>query len=378
MEHRGLVALRASELVNDVKRKVEFVLVFERHRLEHSLRSFLEIGELRINSLLRVRFLGSGLENLADTVGHYLAFVGRVENYRIKHAVPSVHRDHSVRRGAVVIDRITFGKDLGMLADLHLELSGHYNVAFLSGVGRKLDRLCLRRRVISAGDVERLRDPAAERGREVVVHHSVRLLDTLSLTAPRHRIGAQLRAGALDYIGNIHSECGRCAVDKRKRQIVRTGFAFPVLILGNVGTLCHLGDAHSDDLPQLAYTRRHLHDLGVKSVHMFHKCFLPFPLPVVRVGALRRSRKKLFLSRGGKTKARPKDRIIFETSCKSITRGTTQIAPLGRLSSDSAKPYALTQQSREGSTCLIRLSSFRLGSYRYGNRFTGFHLPPAL
>lgn len=65
----------------------------------------------------------------------------------------------------------------------------------------------------------------------------------------------------------------------------------------------------------------------------------------------RRIRKKLFLSRGGKTKARPKDRIIFETSCKSITRGTTQIAPLGRLSSDSAKPYALTQQSREGSTC---------------------------
>ena len=46
VEHRGLVALRASELVNNVKRKVEFVLVFERHRLEHTLRRFLEIGEL--------------------------------------------------------------------------------------------------------------------------------------------------------------------------------------------------------------------------------------------------------------------------------------------------------------------------------------------
>ena len=192
-----------------------------------------------------------------------------------------------------------------MLADLHLELSGHYNVTFLSGVGRKLDRLCLRRRVISAGDVERFRDPAAERGREVVVHHSVRLLDTLTLTAPRYRIGAQLRAGALDYIGNIHAERGRCAVDKRKRQIMRTGFAFPVLILGNVGTLCHLGDAHSDDLPQLAYTRRHFHDLGIKSVHMFHKCFLPFPLPVGRVGALPPSPEKAFPFTGRKNESPP-------------------------------------------------------------------------
>lgn len=191
-----------------------------------------------------------------------------------------------------------------MLADLHLELSGHYNIAFLSGVGRKLDRLCLRHRVIGAGDVERLRDPAAERGRKVVVHHSVRLLDTLSLTAPRYRIGAQLRAGALDYIGNIHAECGCCAVDKRKRQIVRTGFTFPGTLLGNVGRFA-LGRRSFRRSPSFAYTRRHLHNLGIKSVHMFHKCFLPFPLPVGRVGALPPSPEKAFPFTGRKNESPP-------------------------------------------------------------------------
>jgi hypothetical protein len=70
-----------------------------------------------------------------------------------------------------------------------------------------------------------------------------------------------------------------------------------------------------------------------------------------------------------------------------ISRGTTQIASL-RCPSDSNKPYAFTQQLREGSTKeKFSLSSFRLRSYkplgprpvaRTDRHFSGEQVPSAL
>ena len=51
----------------------------------------------------------------------------------------------------------------------------------------------------------------------------------------------------------------------------------------------------------------------------------------------------------GQTKTRPKDTVIFETS-KHIPAVPLKLRPTGRRSSGSSKPYALTRQSREGST----------------------------
>ena len=75
----------------------------------------------------------------------------------------------------------------------------------------------------------------------------------------------------------------------------------------------------------------------------------------------------LFKSKKTFAKGLSKEKMFFETSVAQINfaRGTTQIAAKPPPLSDSDKSYALTQQSREGSSCSMEeLSSFRLGSYK--------------
>lgn len=74
-------------------------------------------------------------------------------------------------------------------------------------------------------------------------------------------------------------------------------------------------------------------------------------------------------------KKRPK--VIITLRRVKLTRGTTQIAAKSHLLSGPVSPYALTQQSRGGSTCKM-LSSSRLGSYKHKSCSYGLHQTPIL
>ena len=103
-----------------------------------------------------------------------------------------------------------------MLAHLNLELSLYYKVAFLTGVSGKLNIAVLRLLAVSALDVKRLGYPVLESGGKVVIGHSVRLFNALTLALSSHGVRPQSRALTLDNIGHVHVERQRAAVYERK------------------------------------------------------------------------------------------------------------------------------------------------------------------
>ena len=157
-----------------------------------------------------------------------------------------------------------------MLAHAHLEAAGDDDIALLPGVGGDLDGPVLGLGIVAGAHVKRLGDALAERGREVVVDHAVRLLDALAVALAGDGVGAQAGAGALDDVGHIDAQRGGRAIQEREGQIVRAGFAGDVLLLAHAALRGHLGGGESNDLAQLVNTGRHGHDFQIEFLKLLH------------------------------------------------------------------------------------------------------------
>ena len=152
-----------------------------------------------------------------------------------------------------------------MMSYLNHQVTGNDDVAFLAGVGSQLDILVLRFLAVGAVHVKRLRDTVQERRRQVVILHSVRLVDPLTFTGSCHRIGPQCRTDAFDNIGYVNTERERAAVNKREVEVFFPVFARQIFLDRNAGLFRHLSRSESCYFSQLPDTERHFLDLKIKS-----------------------------------------------------------------------------------------------------------------
>ena len=160
MKHRELIRLFSAEGVNDVKRKVEALLVFEIYLRKNSV--FLG----RNNEIVIYAARGVLLATLGSNRAYcdLLALSCRLiaKHYGVEGTIRASYRDHTVRRAGIVINGISGVKDLGVLSDLYLHLTGDNDIAFLPLVSHELYLLVLSAISVGKLHIERKRDTVAE------------------------------------------------------------------------------------------------------------------------------------------------------------------------------------------------------------------------
>ena len=185
-------------------------------------------------------------------------------------------------------------------------------------------------------------------GGHVEVGHAVGVLHILPLPGPGEGVVGQAGAGALHNVRHVHPEGLGAAVDEGEVQVAVPGLAGPVLLQADTGVLRHLLLGQSLDLPQLPDAAGHLLELQIQPV-------------VTAVSSL------FLLAFSLRQTKNPPQRYskIFETSNKIPAVPLKLHFQRKYHSSGSNKPYALTRQSREGSTPGRKpVSSFQLRSYK--------------
>ena len=267
VEHRQLLGLFPAERVDDVKGKVEPVFAPERDGLHEAVFVLRRLDEALGHAELLV---GGALLRGREPVGRRLQrrFLLRPQDDRVEQAVLAVGCDHAVRDGAVIVDAVALVQDLDMLADLHLHAALDDEVAFLPDVAGQLDIGVERAVGILVFHKQGIGDPVLEVRSHVVVDHLVRLLDLLPLARARERVGAELRALALDEVGHVDAEGQRAPVKKRERQIASARLAEEIFLDADAGLPGHLGRCEAGDLTKLADAARHLLNFVIKSCQL--------------------------------------------------------------------------------------------------------------
>ena len=217
--------------------------------------------------------LGSdGRRQLGAGVGD---IIRRIEDDGVELAVLAAHRQQTVGRVGVVVDRVAGAEDLIMGTDLHLQVALEHQVELLALVGRQGDLLPLGSLIVFGLDVQRLGDTVLVGRGHVVVGHAVGLLDALTVACTGQVVGGQRRAGALDQVGHVNAQHLRAAVQEREVQIALAALTGQVIRHGHAGLQRHLRRCEALDLAQLLYSVGHFHDRQIKAGDHFFHLFLP-------------------------------------------------------------------------------------------------------
>ena len=130
----------------------------------------------------------------------------------IEGAVLTVHGNHAVGDGGVVVNGIAGMQDLGVGADADLHVAPDDDVALLALMGHQLDILVLGFGPVLHLHVKRQCDPVAEVSSQVVADHVVGFLNPLAFALSGQVVGAELGAFAFQQIRHIHPEDQGAAV----------------------------------------------------------------------------------------------------------------------------------------------------------------------
>ena len=199
-----------------------------------------------------------------------------LQNDRVEQTVGAVRGDHSVGNRAVKIDAVALVEGLRMLTDLYFQRSLDDKVTFLPVVRGQFDVRMERSVGILVLDIQRIRDTVLESGRHIVIDHFVRLLDLLTVSGARQRVGAEFRAAPLDQVRHVDAERQCATVEKREVQIASALLTEQILLFRNARILRHLCGSESGNLTKFVDPARHLADLVIQSCNLLTHLFLRF------------------------------------------------------------------------------------------------------
>ena len=275
MKHGKLLGRLAGDLVDNVKGKVEAVLVLEAQILEHAVCVLLGLDEFLAQQRLPLGLDGGlGLFLLRLHEAGLLDGLVRRHDHGEEGAVLAVDGDHAVGRGAVVVDAVALVQDLLMLADAHTQGAGDDEVEFLAGVGGGVDGLILQLCGVLVGDPVGRRHLLAEQRRHVLDDDAVLHGGHEALVPAVHRVGGQPCAAALQELNGLDAHGHGGLVQEGEGQVHPAGLVLDVLRLGDAGAGRHLLGGKAHDVAQLPDTKRDLQKLIVCGlyVHRYFSC----------------------------------------------------------------------------------------------------------
>ena len=169
-------------------------------------------------------------------------------------AVLAAGGDFAVRGGGVIVDAVALSEVLHVVAHAHQQLAGEDQVKFLAGVGVGVDGLVLQLLGIAVGDPEGLGDLPGEHGREAGDLDALLAGGDGGLALAGDGVGAQVRAAALDQVGDVHAEDAGAVVDEREGQVGLAGLVVEIGLHLDAGLVRHVNHGIARDLAQGADT----------------------------------------------------------------------------------------------------------------------------
>ncbi len=269
VQHAHFFRFTVRHRVHDIESKVEFFGVFELDGSGGAVLIFRHVNELFIRAFSVVTVCFGAVHNGFCGRKFGNGFAGGVKYDGVKGAILSFHRDHAVRGAAIVIDAVAGMQNFHVTAHLHFERALDHDIALLPGVGSELDLLVLRGFVIYAAHEQGFRDPVLEGVGKVVIGHTVRLRDLLTVSYASDDIRVQHGGIPLDDIRHVYAERFRTAINEGKVQIAVAPLTDLVLLFGDTGLFRHLRRRKSFYLSEFADALRHFFDLSVQ-IRPFH------------------------------------------------------------------------------------------------------------
>ena len=213
MEHSQLIRLLGAQSIHHIKGKVELLFVLEIDG------SKLAVGDGRSNKLaidpgflFRQVLLDAGSCHRSCLLA--LTGSGVAQNDGVKSTVFTVHSDHAVGGGRIVVNTVAGVQHLGVSADLDAHMTPDDDVALLTLVGHQLDILIFRTDSVGDLHVKRQSDTVPEAGGKVEAYHVVCFLDALTVTLTGQGVGTKLGAFALQQVAHVHAEAQCTAVQE--------------------------------------------------------------------------------------------------------------------------------------------------------------------
>ena len=251
VQHRQAVRVLLRDLVHDVEREVELVVVLVADVDELAVAVLLALDEL----LGQQRLVGLAPAHPDHRLRLLLGVAGH--DHRDEGAALAADRHHAVGRGGLVEDRVAGVQRLLVVAHLHPHRAGDHEVELLSGVGGGVDRRALLALVVVVGHVVRRGEPALE--------HRGHVADEDAALVHRHRAlsGAadlevrELGGVALEERVDVHPERKRALVQEGERGVHRPRLDCEVVPLVHAGQAGHLRRRLAADLAQFLDTRGH-------------------------------------------------------------------------------------------------------------------------
>ncbi len=193
------------------------------------------------------------------------------QDHRKENAVLPVHRDHPVRQGRVVVDAVALVQDLRMIADLHLQRTGKYQIKLLPPVAHQMDRFVLLLFGVFIADPVRLRHLVFELGRQVRDGDALLLRGSLALAAAGHRVGRQKSVMTFQQFRQFHVEGLGGFVDEGEGHVRLSCFIQLVFVRSDFRLLCHFLRSPAHNLPHLTQAgsnRLQLVEIGLGIHHV--------------------------------------------------------------------------------------------------------------
>ena len=213
VEHREAVRVLLRDLVDDVEREVELVVVL-----------VTDVGELPVLVLLALdELLGEQrLVRLAATHPDHrerlLLGVAR-HDHRDKGALLAANRDHAVGRRGLVEYRVAGVERLLVVAYLDAHRAGDDVVELLAVVGRRVDGHLLLAFVVLVCDEVGRRKAALEHRSHVADEDALLVDGDRPLTGAVHLEMRELSGMAFEKRGDVNAERKRTLVEERERRV---------------------------------------------------------------------------------------------------------------------------------------------------------------
>ena len=248
MKHGKLIGIGVCQSIHGVKGKVIAVFVLKCDLLQLAL---VVLGAF--DKFFTQQMLARARNSDALTDGLRLHVLARQDN-GAEHTVLAVYGNHAVRCGAVIVDGVTWPENLGVIANLHLELAADDIVKFLTGVGACMNREILLFGAIAVADKVRLCDFMAKAGSEIADLDAALLYHNLSLAAASDSVGRELRCPTLQDRRRLNAEGDGAFMQEGEREVAGAVFISGILLDGRVGLFCHLLNGEARNLAHIANT----------------------------------------------------------------------------------------------------------------------------
>ena len=275
VHHRQLVRLLPAQPVDDVEGEVEALGVLEGDLLQIAAAVLGNADEVFPDAVLAGDAAG---RDDRGKLGHDGGLVAGVEHDGVKVAVLAVGGQQAVGRGGVIVDRVAGAEDLGVIAQLDLQMAADDDVQLLAFVCGCLHRMELSVGVEYAVDEQRLGHTSAEFVRQSVIGHAVGVVDDAALPGAGEDVAAQTRRHALDKLAHVYGEDLGYRVQEAEVQLFPARLVVDIVVLGHAQPAGHVRFGEAFDLAQFADTVDDFVDLVLKFVRSVHS-ILPRLMP---------------------------------------------------------------------------------------------------